>query len=165
MEYTEILINIRKILRSLNLESKKIQKEQGVSIPQLMCLDYLGSRENFRSTQIELARFLNLNSSTMSGIVTRLEAKGFVARLPNPSDKRTVYISLTANGAKLLEASPQLLHKRLSKKLENLPMDQVQEINNALKILIECFEIQAIPASPIITLEDPIFLSTGEKTE
>jgi DNA-binding MarR family transcriptional regulator len=165
MEYTEILINIRKILRSLNLESKKIQKEQGVSIPQLMCLDFLGSKESYRSTQIEIARFLNLNSSTMSGIVNRLESKGFVARLPNPNDKRTVYIALTANGARLLEASPQLLHKRLSKKLEKLPPDKIQEINNALEILVESLEIEEISASPIITIEDPISLSTGEKPE
>jgi len=27
MEYTEVLINIRKIVRSINLESKRIQKE------------------------------------------------------------------------------------------------------------------------------------------
>lgn len=163
MEYTDILINIRKILRSLNLESKKIQKEQGVSIPQLMCLDFLGSKENFRSTQIEIARYLNLNASTMSGIVKRLESKGFVAKLPNPEDKRTVFISLTANGAKLLEASPQLLHKRLSKKLEKLPPKQVEEINNALKILVESLEIQELAASPIITIEDPIYWSEEEK--
>lgn len=163
MEYTDILINIRKILRSLNLESKKIQKEQGVSIPQLMCLDFLGGKDNFRSTQIEIARYLNLNASTMSGIVKRLESKGFVARLPNPEDKRTVFISLTANGAKLLEASPQLLHKRLSKKLEKLPQQQVEKINNALKILVESLEIQELSASPIITIEDPIYLGEEEK--
>jgi DNA-binding MarR family transcriptional regulator len=163
MEYTDILINIRKILRSLNLESKKIQKEQGVSIPQLMCLDFLGGRDNFRSTQIEIARYLNLNASTMSGIVKRLESKGFVARLPNPEDKRTVFISLTANGAKLLEASPQLLHKRLSKKLEKLPPQQVEKINNALKILVESLEIEELAASPIITIEDPIYLGEEEK--
>lgn len=163
MEYTDILINIRKILRSLNLESKKIQKEQGVSIPQLMCLDYLGGKENFRSTQIEIARYLNLNASTMSGIVNRLESKGFVARLPNPDDKRTVFISLTSNGAKLLEASPQLLHKRLSKKLEKLPSSQVEKINNALKILVESLEIEEVAASPIITIEDPIYISGEEK--
>jgi len=165
MEYTDILINIRKILRSLNLESKKIQKEQGVSIPQLMCLDFLGGKDNFRSTQIEIARYLNLNASTMSGIVKRLESKGFVARLPNPEDKRTVFISLTANGAKLLEASPQLLHKRLSKKLEKLPPQQVEKINNALKILVESLEIQELAASPIITIEDPIYLGEEEKEE
>jgi DNA-binding MarR family transcriptional regulator len=156
LEYTEILISIRKILRSLNLESKKIQKEYGVSIPQLMSLDYLGAKGNYRSTQVEIARYLNLNSSTMSGIIDRLELKGYVARLPNPDDKRTVLISLTSKGAKLLEQSPQLLHHQLSKKLKKLPPEKITDINNALKILIDSLDIEEIPASPIITLDDPI---------
>jgi len=162
MEYKEILINIRKILRSLNLESKKIQKEYGVSIPQLMCLDYLGEKENFRSTQGKIARYLNLNSSTMSGIIDRLELKGFVARLPNPDDKRTVYISLTSKGARLLDASPKLLHHQLSKKLEKLPENKINEINDALIILVQSLNIEEIQASPIITLEDPISINRDE---
>ncbi|MDT8393247.1 MAG: MarR family transcriptional regulator [Bacteroidales bacterium] len=163
MEYTEILINIRKILRSLNLESKKIQKEHGVSIPQLMCLDYLGQRSDYRSTQIDIARYLNLNASTMSGIIDRLEIKGFVARLPNPGDKRTVFISLTSTGAKLLEKSPQLLHHQLSKRLKKLPDEKLQEINKSLQILVEGLNIEEMPASPIVMIEDPLSDNSGEK--
>lgn len=162
MEYTDILINIRKILRSLNLESKKIQKEYGVSIPQLMCLDYLGNKEDYRSTQGSIARYLNLNSSTMSGIIDRLEIKGYVARLPNPDDKRTVYISLTSKGARLLDTSPQLLHHQLSKRLEKLPENKIREINDALIILVQSLNIEEIQASPLITLEDPISLNPEE---
>lgn len=165
VEYTDILINIRKIVRSLNLESKKIQKEYGVSIPQLMCLDYLGSRNDFRATQGEIARYLNLNSSTMSGIIDRLEAKGFVARLPNPKDKRTIHISLTSKGLKLLDASPQLLHHQLSKHLQNLPPEKINEINEALKILTRSLNIEKIPASPLMIIEDPISINMDELDE
>lgn len=162
MEYTEILVNIRKILRSLNLESKKIYKEYGVSIPQLMCLDFLGKIKDFKSTQVNIANHLNLNASTTSGIISRLEAKDFIARLPNPSDKRTVYISLTSKGAKLLSESPQLLHERLSKKLKNLPHNQIEDVVSALKVLVQCFEIEEISASPIITIEDPLSINPDE---
>lgn len=162
MEYTEILINIRKILRSLNLESKKIQKEYGVSIPQLLCLDYLGNKSDFRATQGEIARYLNLNSSTMSGIIDRLELKGYVARLPKPDDKRAINISLTSRGAKLLEQSPQLIHQQLSRKLEKLPAEKLTEINNALKILIESLDIGEIHASPLMMIDDPLSSNPGE---
>jgi len=165
MEYTEILVNIRKILRSINLESKKIQKEYGVSIPQLMCLDYLGSLKEFRSTQGNIAKYLNLNSSTMSGIIDRLELKGMVARLPNPNDKRTIYISLTSKGAKLLDASPQLLHKQLSKKLAKLPKEKIEQINEALGVLVESLNIDHINASPILTIEEPISTNQGDSPE
>jgi DNA-binding MarR family transcriptional regulator len=165
LEYKEILINIRKIVRSLNLESKKIQKEHGVSIPQLMCLDYLGEKENMRSTQGEIAKYLNLNSSTMSGIIDRLELKGYVARLPNPDDRRTVYISLTAKGLKLLDASPQLLHHQLSRRLEKLPAEKVNEINEALNILVKSLNIEEISASPLMTIEDPISINLENSSE
>ena len=156
MEYTIILTSIRKILRSLNIESKKIQKDYGVSIPQLMCLEYLGGLPDFRATHASIAKQLNLNSSTISGILERLEQKGYIAKLPNPSDKRSLFISLTAKGANLLKSSPQLLHERLSRKLKSLPKEKVDNIVSALETLVECFDISEINASPIITLEDPI---------
>lgn len=156
MEYNNVLINIRKILRSINLESKKIQKEFGISIPQLMCLDYLGELDDYKTTQGNIAKYMNLNSSTMSGIIDRLEAKGFVARLPNPNDKRTIFISLTSKGEKLLGTSPQLLHKRLSSRLEKLPKEKVKQINEALEVLVDSLDINQIQASPILTIEEPI---------
>jgi DNA-binding MarR family transcriptional regulator len=162
LEYTKILVNIRKIIRSLNLESKKVQKEYGVSIPQLMCLDFLGNQEHFQSTQSGIARYLHLNPSTMSGIIDRLEIKGLVARLPNPRDKRSINISLTSKGARLLRQSPQLLHQRLSKKLEKLPKTKLDEIDHALNILIECLDIEDISASPLITIDDPISINQAE---
>ena len=156
MEYTDILMNIRKIVRSINLESKKIQKEYGISIPQLLCLGYLAQSPHFRATHGEISRYLNLNSSTVTGLVNRLENKSLVARLPSKEDKRVVHISLTTRGAKLLEQSPSLLHDQLSKKLKKLPVEKVEEINRSLNMLVEVLEIDQISASPMITIEEPI---------
>ena len=44
MQYIEILVKLRKIIRSINLESKKIEKKFGISIPQLMCLQFLSEQ-------------------------------------------------------------------------------------------------------------------------
>ncbi|MEJ2595055.1 MAG: MarR family transcriptional regulator [bacterium] len=120
-DHTDILIMIRKIVRSINLESKKIQKDFGISIPQLLCLNYLGQQENYQGTHKELTVYLNLNSSTVTGIINRLEKKGLVARLPKKDDKRVTYISLTSAGFKLLGETPDLLHQKLLKKLYLIP--------------------------------------------
>lgn len=156
MEYREILINIRKIVRSINLESKKIQKEYGVSIPQLLTLKYLSEQSDYKASHGEIARYLNLNSSTVTGIINRMEGKGYVARLPKAGDRRVILISLTASGAKLLEHSPKLLHIELSGKLKELPEEKISQINDALNILVKYFEIDDLSASPIITIEDHI---------
>jgi DNA-binding MarR family transcriptional regulator len=137
----------------MNLESKKIQKEHGVSIPQVLCLNYLNNCTDYQSTHKEIRNYLNLNSSTVTGIIDRLEKKGLVARLPKKEDKRTTYIALTSLGAKLLDKIPALLHERLSIKLEKLPENKINELNQSLDILIHYLDITEIEASPMITIE------------
>lgn len=152
MDSTEILIKIRKIVRSINLESKKIQKEYGVSIPQVLCLKFLSRSPNYQSTQGEIRKFLNLNSSTISGIINRLEAKGLIARLPKSGDKRVVNIALTSSGDNLLNKIPALLHDQLSKKLEMLDDTRISEIKQGLNNLVQLLEIEGIDASPMIAI-------------
>ncbi|KRO66753.1 MAG: hypothetical protein ABR84_00460 [Cryomorphaceae bacterium BACL21 MAG-121220-bin10] len=72
LDYTDILINIRKIIRSINLESKRIDKQYGISIPQYLCLNFLNTREIFRATAKEISIHLNLNASTVSGLTMTL---------------------------------------------------------------------------------------------
>ncbi len=156
METTDILIKIRKIVRSIDIESKKIQKEYGVSIPQVLCLSYLHQSPNYRSTQGEIRKFLNLNPSTVSGIIDRLEKKGYLARLPKLGDKRVVNIVLTSSGDKLLTRIPELLHMQLSEKLELLNEDELQVVESGLNTLIRILDIETLEASPMLTLEDEL---------
>jgi DNA-binding MarR family transcriptional regulator len=154
MDPTEILIKIRKIVRSINLESKKIQKEYGVSIPQILCLNYLKNSTNYQATQGDIRKFLHLNSSTISGIINRLEIKGLIARLPKIGDKRTVTISLTSKGDKLLQQLPSLLHEQLSAKLVKQDTKKLENLEIGLELLINLLDIDSIEASPLITNED-----------
>ena len=154
MDTTEILIKIRQIVRSINLESKKIQKEYGVSIPQILCLNYLHESENFHSTQSKIRKFLHLNASTASGIINRLENKGLVARLPKTGDKRVVTIALTSKGDKLLNKIPALLHEQLSEKLQKLDAHTLEQTQKSLELLVNLLEIGEVEASPLITYED-----------
>jgi DNA-binding MarR family transcriptional regulator len=120
MDTFDIIVDIRKIVRSLNLESKGIQKEFGLSITQLMCLGHLHNSPNYQSTHKELMSLLSLNSSTVTGIINRLEKRGYIARMRKQGDKRLTYLTLTASGIKLLEETPNILHDRLAKKLDGL---------------------------------------------
>ena len=153
MDTTEVLIKVRKIVRSVDIESKKIQKEYGVSIPQVLCLNFLHDSPNFQSTQDEIRKFLNLNSSTVSGIINRLEKKGLLARLPKSGDKRLVNIALTSAGDKLLNTIPSLLHEQLSDKLKKLEENELKKVEESLEVLIKLLSIQQLKASPLIASE------------
>ena len=156
MDATEILIKIRKIVRSVDIESKKIQKEYGVSIPQVLCLSFLHESPNYQATQGEIRKFLNLNSSTVSSIINRLEKKGHLARLPKSGDKRVVNIALTSAGDKLLSTIPSLLHEQLSEKLQKLDQAELESVEESLNTLVTLLDIEQVEASPLITLESDL---------
>ncbi|WP_421917849.1 MarR family winged helix-turn-helix transcriptional regulator [Marinifilum sp.] len=156
MDYKNIIIKIRRIVRSINLESKKIQKDYGVSIPQILCLEYLKGSPNYQETQKSIRAHLNLNSSTVTGIISRLEKKGFLARLPKTGDRRTTVIALTSLGDQLLKNTPDLLQQRLAIKLKKIADSDLEKIEETLEILVNMLEIEELEASPVLTAEDII---------
>ncbi len=156
MEVSDILIKIRKIVRSIDIESKKIQKEYGVSIPQVLCLSFLNSSPHYQATQSEIKNFLNLNPSTVSGIINRLEKKGFLARLPKTGDKRIVNIVLTSAGEKHLSTIPSLLHEQLSSKLEKLERTELLNVEKSLDTLIDLLNIDELNAFPMIAISNDL---------
>ncbi|MBD3636427.1 MAG: MarR family transcriptional regulator [Crocinitomicaceae bacterium] len=155
IEYTEILVGLRKIIRAINLESKQIQKEHGISIPQLLCLNYLKNQPEYKSTSKELKAYMNLNASTISGIVGRLEKKGYLARVPVKEDKRVSSILLTGLGLKIIDQIPPLMHDKLTHKLQQLPASKLNDIQGAISLLIEFMGTESLDASPVIMVQDP----------
>lgn len=151
MDTTTILIDIRKIVRSINLESKRIEKNHGISIPQLLCLNFLSEQNAMQSTSTKIKDFLQLNASTVTGIISRLQQKGMVAKLPNLEDKRSSTIALTRKGNELIQNTPDLLHQRLSNKLDQLPEQEIKSLQQNLDLIIELLEITNIDAAPLIS--------------
>lgn len=153
MKYTEILIPIRQIVRSINLESKRIEKEYGISIPQLLCLNFLNDKPTFQGSHKEIKDFLKLNASTVTGLISRLETKGLVARLPKRDDKRVGLISITAKGVELLEKTPEPLHQQLSAKLKQYSPEELVNLQQSLATIIDFLNIENSDIAQSITID------------
>ncbi len=156
MTSEEILTELRKIIRALNLESKRIQKVSGISIPQFLCLRYLSKLPDFTATTKSISEALTLNPSTISGIISRLEKKGFVARLPKRNDKRMTFISLTAEGARLINASPLLFQEKLDQRLSRLSNDELIKLQEGLILISGMLELKDVDIPSIISMTDEI---------
>lgn len=156
MESVDILINIRKIIRAITLESKAIEKEYGLTIPQFLSLRHLAQKPNYQITQKDLKGLLSLNSSTVTGIVNRLVKRGYVVRLPKSGDKRVTHITLTAAGLKLLEKVPNVLHNRLLSKLDKLTNEEKDMVDKALNIITNALDINNVDASPLLMSDTDI---------
>jgi MarR family transcriptional regulator, lower aerobic nicotinate degradation pathway regulator len=78
--------------------------EYDLSIPATRLLGVLRDRE---PTMQQLARLLELDKSSVTGLVDRAERRGLVARVPSPADKRAVLVRLTDDGRALVSASAE----------------------------------------------------------
>jgi len=150
-KYSEVMISVRKIVRAINLESKRVEKNLGISIPQLLTLKHLNEQHDYKSTMRRLRVFLSLNASTVTGIVARLESKGYIARLPDPNDKRSTPIVLTSKGNELIKKSNESLHERISKNLDRISDEEYLTIVNSFETITNFLNIEDVDASPIIT--------------
>jgi DNA-binding MarR family transcriptional regulator len=78
----------------------RVAAEHDLSSTQLRVLAILRDR---RVRMSELAAFLGLDKSTISGLVDRAEKRGLLERGRNAADGRAVDVYLTADGARLAE--------------------------------------------------------------
>jgi len=82
----------------------------GVSSSLLRLLGILRDRE---PEMLELARHLQLDKSSVTGLVARAEARGLVERAAGTSDRRTVVVRLTDSGRDLAVALEADVQERL----------------------------------------------------
>jgi DNA-binding MarR family transcriptional regulator len=54
-----------------------------------------------------LARFLQLDKSSVTGLVDRAEERGLVKRIPSPLDGRSVQVTITSAGQRLVARAVQ----------------------------------------------------------
>ena len=78
----------------------KLAAENDLSLTQLRVSGILRDR---RLRMAELADYLGLEKSTMSGLVERAEKRGLMAREPSSGDGRAIDVFLTKEGLKLAQ--------------------------------------------------------------
>lgn len=82
---------------------KPLLDQLGLTYPQYLVLNVLGETESL--TVGGIAARLDLESSTVTPLVKRLEAAGLVARRRGVEDERKVEVTMTDAGRALLERS------------------------------------------------------------
>jgi DNA-binding MarR family transcriptional regulator len=88
---------------AFNRVYKPILDQFGLTYPQYLVLIALWQAEG--QTVSELGEHLFLESNTLTPLLKRLEAAGFVKRVRDKADERQVRISLTDKGRRVLEES------------------------------------------------------------
>lgn len=90
----------------------------------------------------ELSSGMYLHPSTVSGVVNRLERKGYVVRHRTDRDRRIVKVGLTPKGKILVRKAPNPVQGRMIYGLRKLEKGKLDLICGSLRDLVRIMEAQ-----------------------
>ena len=141
-----VLKALRRIIRAVDIHSRKLNNDFHITAPQMICLYSLV--KDGEVTQSELSKQVSMGISTINGVIDRLEKKGLVARQRDTQDRRKVFITVTESGKEVTKSAPSLLQERFSEALRNLPELEQAAIALSLERVVELMEAGHLEASP-----------------
>lgn len=147
----EVLIALRRIIRAIDIHSRRLSKDFGLTGPQLLLLNEMAA--DGRMLIGELARKAHLSQATVTIIIDRLEDRCLVGRERDERDKRRVWVSLTEKGKRVLAEGPQLLQDTFLANFGSLDLEERQSILAALQSTALMMDAGNLPASPILSVE------------
>jgi len=139
---------IRRILRAAEQGGRKLAMETGLTPSQLLVLQEVERRRE--TTPSAVAANLQFGQATVTNLVDRLMAAGFVTRQRNERDKRQIILRATPEGRAALESAPDLLQARFRARFEELPAWEQAMILAALERLSQILGAEDIDAAPLI---------------
>ncbi len=141
-----ILSSIRRIIRAVDIHSRKLNNDFNITAPQMICLYSLVKEGQI--TQSELAQKVSMGMSTINGVIDRLEKKELVIRERDTKDRRKVFVRVTDTGRELTKSAPSLLQDKLSFALKQLPELEQAAIALSLERVVQLMEAEHLEASP-----------------
>ena len=148
-DYEELFIALRRITRAIDLHSKKLQRETGLTTSQLLVLEVVVKLDT--STPSNIAKEVQLSQATVTNLVDRMERNELVLRQKSTVDKRVVEVLLTDKGRQMVELAPEPLQTGFLREYRKLERwEQHQLIASVQKIAV-LMDAEDIDASPILT--------------
>jgi len=99
-------------VRLYNHFDSELRSAHGIVTSQYEFLRHLRDHENQRTT--DLAAEFAIGVGAVSKAIDRLEARGLVSREPNPANRRSTILQLTADGRALIGAADATFQRRIA---------------------------------------------------
>ena len=145
-----VLSTLRQIIRAIDIHSRQLSKQYGLTGPQLIVISEIGQYGPM--TIGELARRISLSQATVTTILDRLELKALATRVRDDRDKRRVYVSITDKARTILESHPNFLQEAFIRRFNALEeweqtlilssIQRVAAMMNAQDLPTEAYEIE-----------------------
>jgi DNA-binding MarR family transcriptional regulator len=144
----QVVTALRRIARAIDLHSRDLLQQCGLTAPQLLTLRALFQLGS--SAVSALATAICVSQATMTGILDRLELRGFVARTRGQDDRRSTLVTLTAAGGDFLGTAPSTLQDHFRDELSKLETWEQTAILSTLQRIAAMMGTDRLTAAPIL---------------
>jgi DNA-binding MarR family transcriptional regulator len=136
----QIIFSIRRLIQASELYTKELNKKYQISAAQLNCI--LTLYEFGPLPPSKIADHMMVKSSTVTGVVDRLEIKGLAERMRTSPDRRVITIQLTEAGKKLAQNAPPPIQQKIIDGLKKTEKAKKEQIVRSLNILTSMLDVQ-----------------------
>jgi len=147
-----ILIAVRRIVRAVDLHSKKLMKTSGLTLSQRVVLQTLAQQGP--ATPSAIAREVSLSQATITVILDRLGERALISRERSQTDRRNVVVDLTDAGRQILSEAPEALQANFLKSFDELADWEQHMLIASLQRLAELMSAEDVDAAPILDVGD-----------
>lgn len=137
----EIIINIEKtILPWMGKTSKAIDyflddklKEGGIELTKVQLVLLKKLREMDGQPQNNLAFLTNRDKASLARLITTMEKKNLVARIPSKSDHRINHIYITKHGLDILKKAAPIMIEAIGQIQRDIPEGDIEVVIKTMK--------------------------------
>jgi len=151
----DALIALRQIQRKTELAARRLAQMAGLTPSQLVVMQILKDRGE--TSAGELSKLTQLKHATITSLTDKLVSREYVTRRKVESDKRKVWLSLTASGEAGLKAAPDLLQEVFELRFNALPdwhQAMLVSVLERVSALLDAEDLEAAPFLDIGALDE-----------
>lgn len=123
---------------ALQRRSKWMARTHGVTAPQRLVLRVIERSPGVSAGR--LATILKLHPSTLTGVIRRLERRGFIARQVDRADRRRAQLTITERGRKITRATRGSIEEAVLRVLRKAPKARINGMARVLDALVSALE-------------------------
>jgi DNA-binding MarR family transcriptional regulator len=137
--------SIRRLVQALRSLGLRSERDFGVTAAQLFVLRRIAADPGL--SLAELARQTLTRESSVSEVVARLVAGGFVERRHAVDDRRRLELRLAPAGERIVAVAPETVQERLVDAFRALPDDARRALSRGLSAWLVAAGLDHLPAS------------------
>ena len=115
--------------------ARRLRQEAGAGLSPTQTAALATIERHGPLTPSELATHERIQRPTVARLLGRLEADGLVDRAPDPADRRSSLVSITAEGRRLLDEVRTRKDAYLARRMRDLDADELATLDRAAAIL------------------------------